>query len=127
MVRKLTGSTGTFSHIVPNLYVYTNTSNKKRVVHNPSSHKHKLPTEIDDTNWYASKMSKKVKPTDYKFVINMRVVHVDYGIGTVTAVYSSYIRVKFDDRNRGSKEFERFTKALIPLAIALKKANLRKL
>ena len=46
---------------------------------------------------------KATEANKLKFYVNMRIVHVDFGTGTVVAVYDNDIRVRFDSSERGSK------------------------
>ena len=61
-----------------------------------------------------------------KFYVNMRIVHVDFGTGTVVAVYDNDIRVRFDSSERGSKRILKNTKKIMTVEEAYKKIHLRK-
>ena len=67
------------------------------------------------------------KPAAHRYAINMRVVHVTYGAGTVINVQQNTVRVRFDDRSRGIKEIEKSNKDLMPREAAMQKANLRRM
>ena len=48
-----------------------------------------------------------------RFYVNMRIIHVDFGTGTVVAVYDDDIRVRFDSSERGSKRIMKNTKKIM--------------
>ena len=74
--------------------------------------------------------TKKQKGIAIKYRENMQVVHVDFGEGTVMAVYTNKIRVKFKNRDRGVKDFDIKTvnkgQLIMPLEMAEHKKSLRK-
>lgn len=75
--------------------------------------------------------NKKSKPEiEILYRIGMKVVHVEYGEGVVTAVYSHRMSVRFLDRNRGVKDFDIKTinkaKIIMPLEMAKHKKDLRR-
>ena len=61
-----------------------------------------------------------------KFYVNMRIIHVDFGTGTVVAVYDDDIRVRFDSSERGSKRIMKNTKKIMTVEEAYKLRNLRR-
>ena len=68
-----------------------------------------------------SKRSNKIN-----FFVNMRVVHVDFGTGTVIGLEEDNIRVRFDNGERGYKRIPKNSKKIMTVESAFKKMALRK-
>lgn len=60
------------------------------------------------------------------FYINMRIVHVDFGTGTVIGLEDQNIRVRFDGGERGYKRIPKNSKKIMTVESAFKKMSLRK-
>ena len=142
------GNTGTFMHVAKERILgWASKENKKHIQVQKrrdeqrrkmleenerlsfDKNKGKSNTVVIENNLFShNKKSKPDREVFYK--IGMKVVHVEYGEGVVTAVYSYRISVKFSDRNRGVKDFDIKTvnkaKIIMPLEMAKHKKDLRR-
>ena len=129
MTRKLNGSTGTYSHVIKGFHVNPPKAPKST---NPNQHLavrtgiKKVKVNIKELPWSVNKLYPKATSPKYTYSKGMKVVHVDYGSGVITDVYSdNTVRVKFDNRDRGAKMLKATKDTLIPLSVAIYKAKLR--
>ena len=130
MTRKLSGSTGTYSHVIKGFHVNPPKATKSA---NPNQHLavktgiQKVDVNIKELPWSVNKLNPKTASPKYTYSKGMKVVHVDYGSGIITDVYAdNIVRVKFDNRDRGAKKIKATKETLIPLSVAMHKSRLRK-
>jgi len=126
MTRKLNGSMGTFGHVIKGFHVNFPKSKSKSISINHTPKSRTSPIKTNHLPWSANNLYPKTESGKYTYTPGMKVTHLSYGDGIITDVYDGVVRVKFDNRDRGAKNFKSSTNELMPKSVAIHKANLRK-
>ena len=141
MGRRLTGRTGTFSHLERyNPFDDSINNDKKNLGCGRKKDKSTIIHDriigntgiiIAEEPINKSKLNNKTTSVKEKvdYYVGMQVVHLQFGTGKVVSLSATKVRIKFDNRDRGIKDFDRKTvfkgNIVMPLKTVMKKVDLR--
>lgn len=138
MGRSINGKMGTYGHTIKGYYYEWESDDSKKKRREHEKVKRAREKMLYENNRYGISGGEKARPfkkyskddVSDGYRKGMAVVHVKYGSGVIIDMYSSKIKVKFDNRERGHKDFDRKhawkENLVVPVSLAVKRAELRK-
>ena len=141
MRNRLTGKTGTFSHYERYNPFDDGIEHDKenlgfgRKKDNPNINYDRIIGDTDiisftrKTKKYTDSNKSSITKDNSDYYVGMQVMHLQFGSGVVVGLTATKVKIKFDNRARGIKDFDRKTvfkgNIVMPLKTVMKKVNLR--